>query len=156
MQLPKVSVIIPNYNYAHYIGQAVDSVLAQTYENTEIVVVDDGSHDTSEKLIAGYGERVRLIKQKNQGVSAARNTGVRETQGELLAFLDADDLWLPLKLEKQVQRFLDDHELGLVHCGIEEISGTGEHLRLRFDGLEGWVATEMLLFKRAVILGGGS
>ena len=79
MQLPKVSVIIPNHNYAHYLGQAVDSVLAQTYQNTEIVVVDDGSQDNSENIVAGYGDRVRLIKQGNQGVSAARNAGVRTT-----------------------------------------------------------------------------
>jgi len=156
MQLPKVSVIIPNYNYAHYLGQAVDSVLAQTYRNTEIVVVDDGSHDTSEKVIAGYGERVRLIKQKNQGVSAARNTGVRETQGELLAFLDADDFWEPSKLEYQVRRYLEDNDLGLVHCAVDEVNLDGNHLRFQKNGMEGWVARELLLFQRTVIILSGS
>jgi glycosyltransferase involved in cell wall biosynthesis len=156
MQLPKVSVVIPNYNYAYYLGHAVESVLSQTYRNLEIVVVDDGSEDASEQVIAGYGERVRLIKQKNQGVSAARNTGVRETRGELVAFLDADDLWTPSKLERQVRCYLDDTDLGLVHCGVDEVDVNGNHLGSQIDGMEGWVARELLLFQRAVILGGGS
>jgi glycosyltransferase involved in cell wall biosynthesis len=156
MKLPRVSVIIPNYNYAHYLPLAIDSVLAQTYPDVEIVVVDDGSTDNSESVLRNYGSRIRWLRQQNQGVAAARNHGVRETSGELVAFLDADDLWSPLKLELQVQRFLDEPELGLVHCGVEEIDYTGAHLRVRVDGLEGWVATQLLLFKRAVILGGGS
>ncbi|MGI9068132.1 MAG: glycosyltransferase family 2 protein [Pyrinomonadaceae bacterium] len=156
MKLPRVSVIIPNYNYAHYLPLAIDSVLAQTYPNVEIVVVDDGSTDNSETVLKSYVNRIRWLRQQNQGVAMARNLGVRETRGEFVAFLDADDLWLPLKLERQVQRFFDDPELGLVHCGMEEIDHTGAHLRARVDGLEGWVATELLLFKRAVILGGGS
>lgn len=156
MKLPRVSAIIPNYNYAHYLPRAIDSVLGQTYPHVEIVVVDDGSTDNSETVLKSYGSRIRWVRQQNQGVAAARNHGVRETSGELLAFLDADDLWLPLKLERQVQRLVDDPDLGLVHCGVEEIDGTGAHMRVRLDGLEGWVATELLLFQRAVILGGGS
>src|SRR5438309_5207552 len=156
MQLPKVSVIIPNHNYAHYLGQAVDSVLAQTYQNTEIVVVDDGSQDNSENIVAGYGDRVRLIKQGNQGVSAARNAGVRETEGELVAFLDADDFWAPSKLERQVNCYLGDIDLGLIHCGVDEVNGEGNHLRFQMDGMEGWVAKELLLFRRAVIILSGS
>lgn len=156
MKLPRVSAIIPNYNYAHYLARAIDSVLAQTYPHVEIVVVDDGSTDNSESVLRNYGRRIRLLRQQNQGVAAARNHGVRQTSGELVAFLDADDLWLPLKLERQVQRFLDDPELGLVHCGMEEVDHIGAPLRVRLDGLEGWVATELLLFKRGVILGGGS
>ena len=154
--MPRVSVIIPNYNYAHYLTQAVDSVLAQTYPEVEIIVVDDGSTDDSETILRSYGDRVRWIRQKNQGVSAAQNLGVQETRGELVAFLDPDDLWLPEKLERQVQRFLDDTDLGLVHCGVEEVDHTGAHLQFCVEGLEGWVARDMLLFKRAVILGGGS
>ena len=156
MKEPLVSVIIPNYNYAHYLPQALDSVLAQTYPRVEIMVIDDGSTDDSENVLRGYGDRIRSIKQQNQGVSAARNLGARETRGELLAFLDADDFWLPEKLERQVQRFVADPELGLVHCGVEEIHDNGDHLLFRLEGLEGWVATDMLLFNRAVILGGGS
>ena len=156
MKEPLVSVIIPNYNYAHYLPQALDSVLAQTYPRFEIMVIDDGSTDDSENVLRSYGDRIRSIKQQNQGVSAARNLGARETRGELVAFLDADDFWLPEKLERQVQRFIADDGLGLVHCGVEEIHDNGDHLLFRLEGLEGWVATDMLLFNRAVILGGGS
>lgn len=156
MKEPLVSVIIPNYNYAHYLPQAVESVLAQTYANLEIMVVDDGSTDDSEAILRGYGNRLRWIKRQNQGVAAARNLGASQTTGQLVAFLDADDLWLPDKLERQVQRFLNDPELGLVHCGVEEIDKEGQHLRFRDDGLEGWVAKDMLIFNRGVILGGGS
>ena len=156
MREPLVSVIIPNYNYAHYLSQAVESVLAQTYANLEIMVVDDGSTDDSEAILRDYGNRLRWIKMQNQGVAAARNLGASRTTGELIAFLDADDFWLPEKLERQVERFLNDPELGLVHCGVEEIDKEGKHLRFRDDGLEGWVARDMLFFNRGVILGGGS
>jgi glycosyltransferase involved in cell wall biosynthesis len=107
-------------------------------------------------ILKSYGSQIRWVKQKNQGVGAARNHGVRESTGELVAFLDADDCWLPLKIERQVHRFANDDQLGLVHCGVEEIDETGAHLRLQVDGLEGWVATQLLLFNRPVILGGGS
>lgn len=153
---PLVSVIIPNYNYARYLPQVLDSVLAQSYSNVEIIVVDDGSMDDSKAVLRNYEKHVRLVEQPNQGVSAARNRGVRESSGELLAFLDADDVWLPLKLERQVGRFLNQPELGLVHCGVEDISETGVTRQSHLDGLEGWVAKDMLLFRRPVILGGGS
>lgn len=156
MTQPLVSVIIPNYNYALYLPQALDSVLAQSYPNIEIIVVDDGSTDNSKDILRSYGKRFRLIEQRNQGVSAARNRGVKEGHGGLVAFLDADDVWLPLKLERQVGRFLDDPELGLIHCGVEDINENGIALRSHLDGLEGRVAKEMLLFRRPVILGGGS
>lgn len=153
---PLLSAIIPNYNYAHYLPLAINSVLAQSYKEVEIIVVDDGSKDDSRSIVRTYGERVRLIEQKNQGVAVARNRGVAESLGEFIAFLDADDLWLPTKLERQMQRFFDEPELGLVHCGVEEIDEEGNPLLVRLDGLEGWVAKELLLLQRPVILGGGS
>lgn len=156
MKQPLVSVIIPNYNYAHYLREALDSVLAQTYPRVEIIVIDDGSRDDSKDVIRSYGERVRLIEQKNQGVSAARNRGVEASSGELIAFLDADDVWMPAKLELQVQRILEDAEIGLVHCGLEEIDSSGRSLGIRLEGMEGSVSKEILLFDRAVILGAGS
>jgi glycosyltransferase involved in cell wall biosynthesis len=153
---PLVSVIIPNYNYARFLPQAIQSVLAQSYPHHEIVVVDDGSTDDSRTVLRSYGERIRFIEQRNQGVSAARNRGVAESRGELIAFLDADDVWLPLKLERQVQRALDEPKPGLVHCGVEEIDEKGARLQTHLDGLEGSVAKDLLLFERPVILGGGS
>lgn len=156
MKNPLVSVIIPNFNYARYLPEAIDSVLNQTYAPVEILVVDDGSEDDSEAVVKAYGDRVRLIKQKNLGVAAARNHGVRESNGELLAFLDADDSWLPTKLSKQVERMLSDPELGLVHCGVEEVDPDGTSRRQLVAGMEGWVSRELLLFQRPVIINGGT
>ncbi len=156
MSNPKVSVVIPNYNYAQYLPQALDSVLSQTYKNLEIIVVDDGSSDKSASVVRSYGPRVRLIEQKNAGVSAARNHGVRESTGELIAFLDADDSWLPNKLELQVQRIVGDPTIGLVHCGLAEVDASGNVVGQLLEGMEGYVSKEILLMNRPVILGAGS
>lgn len=151
MKKPLVSVIIPNYNYARYLPEAVESVLAQTYENLEVIVVDDGSKDNSAEVLKGFGEKIKVVLQQNAGVSAARNNGVSVSRGEFLAFLDADDVWLPEKIEKQMQRFFEDEELGFVNCGVEEITQTGETLQFYTEGAEGWVARQFLLFKTPVI-----
>jgi len=152
-----ISVIIPAYNYARYLNQAIESVLGQTLSPHEVIVVDDGSTDDTATVLAAYRERVCVLRQPNQGVAAARNYGARTATGELLAFLDADDYWLHHKLELQRDRFLADPDLGLVHCGYEEVDVSGNMLGHKYlQGLEGWVADEMLLFSRPVILGGGS
>src|SRR5262245_20604446 len=91
---PLVSVIIPCYNHAHYLGEAIESVLAQTVQDFEIIVVDDGSTDSTADVAARY-PRVRYVRQNNQGLSAARNTGIKHGLGRFLVFLDADDLLLP-------------------------------------------------------------
>lgn len=156
MNQPPVSVIIPNYNYACYLREAIDSALNQTYRNIEIIVVDDGSQDNSAEVLESYSDKIKFIQQQNQGVSAARNVGFQASSGDYIAFLDADDVWLPQKIEKQIKRFLDDVELGLVHVGLEDIDADGNKLKIHVDGLEGWVSQELLLFKRPVILGGGS
>lgn len=108
----KVSVIIPNYNYAEYVGEAIQSVLAQTYRNIEIIVVNNGSTDNSMDVLHSFGDKVVVIDQPNLGQSGARNTGLKKSTGELIAFLDADDLWEPTKLEKQI---------GLLHSGTHLI-----------------------------------
>lgn len=153
---PLVSVIIPNYNYANYVCEAINSVLDQTYENIEIIVVDDGSADNSAEILKGYGDRITAIFQPNAGVSAARNNGVKNSSGEYVAFLDADDVWLPKKIEKQVDLFESEKDLGLVHVGVEEIDANGNMLQTRLDGMSGAVSREFLLFERSVVLGGGS
>lgn len=97
-----ISVIIPTYNYAAYVCEAVDSALAQTYTNLEVIVVDSGNDDTPQRL-AGYGDRIRYFHQPPRGLSAARNLAIREARGEWVALLDADDVWHPQKLEVQLR-----------------------------------------------------
>ena len=112
---PKVSVIIPCYNAMAFVGQAIESALSQTYPHTEVLVVDDGSTDESARVIRSYGNRIISISQGNAGVSAARNVGIKASTGEFIAFLDADDYWLPRKLTMQIPMF-DDMGIGLVHA----------------------------------------
>ena len=96
-----VSVIIPCYNYGSFVATAVESALSQTHPPIEVVVVDDGSTDDTRESLQAFGSRIQCIRQENQGVSAARNAGIRQSRGEWLAFLDADDYWHPQKLEAQ-------------------------------------------------------
>lgn len=146
-----ISVIIPVWNRAREVCRAIDSALAQTLAPLEVLVIDDGSTDDTAQALARYGERIRVLRQSNQGVAAARNTGIANARGELLAFLDSDDAWLPRKLELQAARIEADPELGLVHCG-----GDFEGIGTRLDGLEGTVAEEMLRLDRSVIVSPGS
>ena len=156
-----VSVIIPVYNSSKYISKAIDSVLAQTYSNYEIIVIDDGSTDNTKAKLEQYKNKVRYIYQENQGSAAARNTGIKLARGELIAFLDADDLWsMPQKLEKQVACFIADLDLGGVNTGWRIIDGSGKHIKTvqpwhkapKLD-LETWlkkkcVRTSAMIFRR--------
>jgi len=96
-----ISVIIPSYNRAGYLRRSIDSVLSQTSPADELIVVNDGSTDHTSELLGEYGTALRVINQANQGVSAARNTGIRAARGEWIALLDSDDAWLPEKLANQ-------------------------------------------------------
>jgi len=100
--MPEVSVIIPTYNSAQYVTDAVDSVLSQSFGDFEVLVIDDGSTDETESVMRRYRTPVRYIRRQNGGVAAARNFGVSESRGRYVAFLDADDTWLPDKLELQI------------------------------------------------------
>jgi glycosyltransferase involved in cell wall biosynthesis len=151
-----VSVIIPTYNYARFVREAIDSVLAQTAPALEIIVVDDGSTDDTQAVLAAYGDRIRGIYQQNQGVGIARNTGIAAARGEYVAFLDSDDIWMPRKLECDVARFEADPDLGLVHCGAERIDSAGRVLEVSLTGMEGWIAEYLLRLDRAVIAAPGS
>lgn len=111
--MEKISVIIPAYNAEKYLREAVNSALAQTYSEREIIIVDDGSTDDTYQILAEYGDAIRIVRQKNQGSAAACNAGVAVAQGEWIAFLDADDVWLPEKLTRQIE-----------HCGTSAISHT--------------------------------
>ena len=108
---PRVSVIIPTYNRAHLIGRAIQSVLAQTYQDFEVIVVDDGSTDNTEEVVLNFGsEKMRYIRHgTNRGVAAARNTGIRNARGEYIAFQDSDDEWYPNRLES-ISEIMEDRK----------------------------------------------
>ena len=111
-----VSVVIPTYNSARYLGAAVDSVLAQSFRAIEVLVIDDGSTDETEAVMSKYGPPVRYIRQVNSGVAAARNRGIQESTGRYVAFLDADDTWLPEKLELQLAALGKYEECRACYC----------------------------------------
>ena len=113
---PLVSIVIPTYNRSELLRMSVESALAQTYPNVEIIVVDDGSTDDTAALVSQYTDQVTYLKQDNQGVAAARNAGFRASAGEYATFLDDDDLIMPTKIEHQVQVLASRPEVGLVHC----------------------------------------
>jgi hypothetical protein len=157
--MPLVSVIIPTYNRAELVGEAIDSVLAQTHRDLEVIVVDDGSTDHTSEVLRRYGDSIRPIHRRNGGQSVARNTGLGHARGEYIAFLDSDDLFLPRKLELQLRGFDRFPGAGMI-CSrsirFENERGVGD----RLPGEEvGEVASEMqdlfedmLLLKRAPLI----
>jgi len=120
---PLVSVIIPAFNAEAFIGDALDSVASQTWRRMEVVVVDDGSVDETIATVEAHRCPARVLVQDSRGASSARNRGIANSTGQLIAFLDADDVWLPTKIEKQVSAFLEDPSLGLVTTCHEGFSG---------------------------------
>lgn len=115
--MAKVSINIPVYNGQDYISETLESVLNQTYNDFEIIIVNDGSSDNSEGTIKGFKDpRIKYFYQHNQGIGLARNRAIRESSGEYIAFLDQDDLWLPAKLEEEIALFERDPDIGLVFC----------------------------------------
>ena len=112
---PLVSVVIPVFNNEQHLSDAIDSALAQTYPHIEVVAVDDGSTDASPRILAGYGESIRVIRQANSGSAKARNAGIEASRGAVIAFLDADDLWHPDKTRIQVEHLVSRDNVGLVY-----------------------------------------
>lgn len=113
--MPTVSVIIPAYNCESYIAETITSVLRQTYQDFEIIVIDDGSSDQTANIAASFGPPVRLIQQTNGRVCKARNHGIREAKGQYICLLDHDDFWFPDKLERQVREFEQHPDVGIVY-----------------------------------------
>ncbi|HQY89160.1 MAG TPA: glycosyltransferase family 2 protein [Tepidisphaeraceae bacterium] len=116
--MTSISVIIPAFNCAPWIRQAIDSVLNQSIPVHEIIVVDDGSTDDTANVLASCGQKIQTIRQPNQGVATARNTAIRRASGELIAFLDADDVWHPRKLELQLRVMASNPNIGLLGTGL--------------------------------------
>ena len=124
--MPKVSVIIPAYNSMTYLPETLQSLLDQTYSDFEALVINDGSTDHTEEWVSQQTDpRIKLISQVNKGLSGARNTGIAAATGEYLAFLDADDLWHPTKLEKQVECLDNNPDAGLVYTWVALINEHG-------------------------------
>jgi glycosyltransferase involved in cell wall biosynthesis len=125
---PLVSVIIPAYDVAKFIGEALNSAFAQSFKDYEVIVVNDGSPDTPEleRTLAPYMPRIVYLKQENRGVSAARNTGIKAARGSLIAFLDGDDVWLPHYLEVQVKRIQADPTIAVLYPNVLMFGGPAE------------------------------
>lgn len=123
-----VSFVVPNYNHARYLGDAIHSALAQTYSNIEVIVVDDGSTDDSRTVAAQFGDRIRYIYQRNAGLSAARNTGVQAAQGEYIALLDADDLVEPTYAERLLEALAQSPGADGAYCGFRFVDHSDQPL----------------------------
>ena len=129
LQHPLVSVIIPTYNRALFVQDAINSVLTQTYDNYEIIVIDDGSNDdTGEILVNRYGKKINYVWQENHGESFARNRGVSLAKGDYVAFLDSDDVWLPDKLSQQIAVLINTPDISAVFCQIWRIDEYGQKI----------------------------
>ncbi|MBE9178914.1 glycosyltransferase family 2 protein [Oculatella sp. LEGE 06141] len=127
--MTNVSVVIPVYNVERYIALTVQSVLNQTYTDFELLIVDDGSPDRSSDICQQFDDpRIKLIQQQNRGLAGARNTGIRHAQGQYIAFLDGDDLWLPEQLEKQIAHLERSPDVGVSFCRSEFMNEVGDRL----------------------------
>jgi glycosyltransferase involved in cell wall biosynthesis len=164
MNQPRVSVVIPTYNCERFLPEAIESVLQQTMTQHEVIVIDDGSTDSTAAVLQNYqrkdGDRVRAVSRQNRGVSASRNEGIQLARGKWIAFLDADDVFLPDKLEAQLAIASENPNLGMIHSGWQRVDAAGEILTIvepwhsvpRLD-LEGWlrykpVLPSAMLFRR--------
>ncbi len=153
MTRPLVSAIIPVYNGERYLRQAIDSVLSQTYAPTEIIVVDDGSTDGTQEVLKGFAGNIRVFRQENKGPSAARNLGISKSSCEWIAFLDADDLWDPHKLE--IQLSIARKEAPIIHSNARIINAIGTVVKHRIktpDDLSSFKLRDFIRQNRVFIL----
>ncbi len=136
LQTKTVSVIIPTCNYARYLSEALDGVLNQTYKDFEIIVVDDGSVDHTREVVEKYQKEfpglIRYFHQENQGSSTARNTGIKNSHGKYIAFLDADDVWLPTKLKIQITEFENDPQVDLLFTNAFLVNSNGSDSKKKY------------------------
>ena len=126
--MPKISVVIPVYNGSKYIEETLNSVLNQSYKDFEIIVIDDGSTDNTSEIVNRFPSPVRLIQNKHNGKSFSRNIGIRAARGELISFVDADDLWMPNKLEVQIEYLKNHPEFEWIYSDCYIFEGSSEHI----------------------------
>jgi glycosyltransferase involved in cell wall biosynthesis len=124
--MPRVSVIVPAFNAARTIEQAVESVRAQSYTDFEIVAVDDGSTDSTIEILERYGDSIKILQQQNRGPSAARNLGIANSTGEYLGFLDADDWWNPKFLTTMIAALQREPEFVMAYCDLQLVDSLGK------------------------------
>jgi len=143
---PKISVIIPTKNRAHYVSSAVQSVLGQTFGDFEVLIVDGASTDNTREVVSKFhDERIRYIRErKDRGASASRNTGISQSRGKFIAFLDDDDLWVPSKLSKQLNLFDKNPCIGAVSAGAWIINENDETIGFRIPSLRGNIFPKIL------------
>lgn len=162
---PLISVIIPVFNGSQFISQTIDSVFKQTYTNIEIIIVDDGSTDNSVSLVKSLSKDIKIVEQNNKGAAAARNSGVDESKGEFIAFLDSDDIWHPQKLEIQIDAlrgcewcYTDTLFLGGINDGISDSFFTKKYEGFILDKIVtgNFIGTSTVLLSRNLFnLAGG-
>ncbi len=150
-----MSVVVPSFNTANYLGETIESVLSQSYPNVELIVVDDGSTDESPEVIRRYGDRIKSVLQSNQGVAAARNRGISMSSGEFIAFLDCDDVWHADKLARQMP-LMRDPTVGMVYSGLQYIDGSGQPLGTMLTGKRGHVLRDMAMLENVGVPACGS
>lgn len=138
-----VSIIIPTFNRRDYLPIALDSVLAQTYTDYEIIVIDDGSSDDTRDILLPYAQRIRYFYQENRGIAGARNRGIAESRGACIALLDSDDYWLPRKLERQMALLKENPQWGMVATRCSSIAADGRFRKQNRPGKSGWVLTDL-------------
>jgi glycosyltransferase involved in cell wall biosynthesis len=153
---PLVSVVIATYNMAQYLPEALGSVLGQTYQNIEVVVIDDGSTDCTADTMAKYGDNplVRFFRQENGGQASAKNHGAREAKGSFVAFLDADDQWVPEKLALQLPAFSKSERTGVVYSRVSYIDADGQETGIADNELFRGNVTAPLLIRNFIGFGG--
>jgi glycosyltransferase involved in cell wall biosynthesis len=153
MKEPLISVIIPTYNYGQFIRSALESLYRQTYhrDRIEVIVVDDGSTDDTEEILNTYEDRLIYLRQENRGIASARNRGISTAKGELITFLDSDDLWHEERLRRVVEAFSEDQGIGIVYHPVELIDREGDRIHQNFyaafgykEGLSGWITNGIL------------
>jgi glycosyltransferase involved in cell wall biosynthesis len=149
---PAVSVVIATYNYGRYVGSAIESVQAQSFRDWELIVVDDGSTDNTQQVLARYAQdkRIRISTQSRQGQPAAKNAGIELTRAPLVAFLDADDQWFPTKLAKQVPLFEDEY-VGVAYCRRLLMGPDGESIPVQQPELYRGDVLEQIFYSNAFI-----
>ena len=142
--MPTVSVIIHTYNNEKFIAETVESVLKQTYNDYEIIVVDDGSEDGTRDALLPYMQKIRYHYKENGGIASAKNAGISLSNAEFIAFLDHDDLWVPDKLKIQMEHFNSNPQVGLVYAKYTSFRNDKELRTKPEKGYSGWIFKELL------------